>query len=93
MKILNTLSCQTALLVCTSLFSGALLAQAPNGGGERPKPPAEAIAACQSLKGGQNCTFSSPQRTVTGNCWAPEGKPLACRPKDGFMAKNQPAKR
>ena len=39
------------------------------------------LAACKSLISGKDCSFTSPQGTVAGTCWAPEGKPLACKPK------------
>ena len=93
MKFFTTLSFQASSLICASVLSGALFAQAPKGDGEKRKPPAEAIAACKSLSKGQACTFTSPQRTVTGTCWAPEDKPLACRPKDAQMNANQPPKK
>jgi hypothetical protein len=32
------------------------------------------------LSSGTQCGFSNDRGTVTGTCWAPEGKPLACRP-------------
>lgn len=70
-----------AALALASLVSLAAWAQpaAPQG---RSGPPAEAIAACQDLKAGNECAFTAPRGKVTGSCWAPEGKPLACRPKD-----------
>jgi hypothetical protein len=34
------------------------------------------------LSSGQGCSFSSPHGTVAGTCWAPAGKPLACKPTD-----------
>jgi hypothetical protein len=58
-------------------------ASGPSGegprGGHRPPPP-EALAACKALKDGQACTFTGPRATINGTCFAPEGKPLACRP-------------
>ena len=50
------------------------------GSSPPPAPPAEALAACKSLAAGKACSFSAPSGTVQGSCWAPEGKPLACRP-------------
>ncbi len=50
------------------------------GSGPPPTPPAEALAACKSLAAGKACSFSAPSGAVQGSCWAPEGKPLACRP-------------
>jgi hypothetical protein len=62
--------------------SGALFAQQTAGNGAPPIPPAEALAACKTLSSGQECSFTAPQGAVKGTCWAPEGKPLACKPKD-----------
>lgn len=49
----------------------------------RAGPPPQAIAACGSLSAGQACSFDDQSRKVSGSCWAPEGKPLACRPSGG----------
>ena len=46
-------------------------------------PPAEALAACKTLASGAACAFKSPRGAKTGSCFAPEGKPLACRPARG----------
>ena len=46
-------------------------------------PPAEALAACKTLASGAACAFTSPSGAETGSCFAPEGKPLACRPARG----------
>jgi hypothetical protein len=69
--------CAGALTACCGLS-----AQPADGHGGPRKPPAEALDACKSLSSGQACNFSSPQGAVKGTCWAPEGKPLACKPKD-----------
>jgi hypothetical protein len=73
-----------ALAVCTAALTACcgLSAQTANGAGGPRKPPAEALEACKSVSSGQDCSFSSPQGAVKGTCWAPEGKPLACKPKD-----------
>ena len=60
----------------------------PEGGqGQGPDghrgPPPEALGACKSLAAGAACSFTSPRGPETGTCFAPEGKPLACRPKHG----------
>lgn len=47
---------------------------------KRAGPPAQAMQACASLNVGQACSFDDQSRKVNGSCWAPEGKPLACRP-------------
>jgi hypothetical protein len=66
--------------VVTALLSACACAQ-PAGGKDRPPgPPPEALAACKSAAAGAACTFTSPQGAVSGSCWAPEGKPLACNP-------------
>jgi hypothetical protein len=78
----------TRQLFSMAIFSGALVAsgtvfaQPAAGNGGPPKPPEEALASCKTLSSGQDCSFSSPQGSVKGTCWAPEGKPLACKPKD-----------
>jgi hypothetical protein len=70
----------TLMLACAAAF-----AQPPSGpppGGEHRGPPPEALTACKTAKAGTDCSFTQGERTVKGSCWAPEGKPLACRPKD-----------
>jgi len=65
--------------IATAMLSACACAQ-PN---DRlpPHPPAEAFAACKAALAGAACSFSSPQGMVGGSCWAPEGKPVACKPK------------
>jgi hypothetical protein len=46
-------------------------------------PPPEALAACKSKKAADPCSFTSPHGSVSGSCWAPEDRPLACRPDQG----------
>lgn len=70
------------------LAAGAAVAQtkaaAPaEGPAPHRGPPPEALAACKTLAAGAACTFTGPKGAQTGNCFAPEGKPLACRPKHG----------
>ena len=66
-----------------TLAAGAAIAQprpgdAPPDG--RPGPSAEALATCKTLKSGDACQFTDARGAVSGSCWAPQGKPLACRP-------------
>lgn len=70
----------TVLLACTAAF--AQPQGGPPPGGEHRGPPPEALAACKTAKAGADCSFTQGERSVKGSCWAPEGKPLACRPKD-----------
>ena len=56
--------------------------QAQGQGGRRGPPP-EALQACASQAAGASCSFTSPHGQVTGTCWAPEGRALACRPAAG----------
>lgn len=88
----------TAVLCALAFASGLLWAQpsgAPpaknnnsNSGNQQQQPPQhrgppqEALDACKALKSGQDCNFTSPHGAVKGSCFAPEGRPLACRPKD-----------
>lgn len=69
-------ACALALSACSALW-----AQPADGKGGPRKPQPEALAACKSLGSGDACGFTSPHGAVTGSCWAPEGKPLACKPK------------
>lgn len=74
------------MLTLAALLLAALAANAqPQGGpppGEHRGPPPEALAACKTAKAGADCSFTHEGRTMKGSCWAPEGRPLACRPKD-----------
>jgi len=45
-------------------------------------PPPEALQACSTKKMDDPCSFSGPRGNMEGTCWAPQGLPLACRPKD-----------
>ena len=88
MNTANQTGALAGRLLALTLFAGALTAccslsaQPTDGKGAPPKPPAEALDACKSANSGQECNFSSRHGTVKGACWAPEGKPLACKPKD-----------
>lgn len=65
---------------CASLIAAAQPAGGQSGQGGPRTPPAEALAACKSLASGAACSFTSPHGKLAGTCFAPEGKPLACRP-------------
>jgi len=71
-------------LICSLLLAAAGASAQPQGGpppgGEHRGPPPEALAACKMAKAGADCSFTHESRTVKGSCWAPEGRPLACRP-------------
>jgi hypothetical protein len=88
MKTANPTGALASRLIALTLFAGALTAccalsaQPTDGSGVPRRPPAEALDACKSVSSGKECSFSSPQGKITGTCWAPEGKPLACKPKD-----------
>ncbi len=71
---------RAATSVVTALGALAAAAQPPAGDGQR-KPPAEALAACKSVAAGGDCAFTDSRGTHQGTCWAPAGKPLACKPK------------
>ena len=68
-----------------ALACGAAVAQ-PRPGDAPPAghngPSAEALAACKTLKAGDACQFTGERGAASGSCWAPQDKPLACRPKD-----------
>jgi hypothetical protein len=94
MKSTVLLNLHPGLLVTLISTAGALagcsaFAAQPAGAEGRPHtPPPEALQACKALSSGQDCSFTSPRGSVKGACWAPEGKPLACKPSD---APSQPA--
>ena len=74
-----------AALAVIAFASSACATAAPGGGkpgGGRRAPPTEAIDACKALTAGDACSFSQGDTQHQGSCWAPEGKPLACRPDD-----------
>ena len=75
--------------IATALLSAFACAQ-PNV--RPPPPPAEAFAACKAVPAGAACSFSAPQGVVIGSCWAPEGKPLACKPKSAPAGATSAAK-
>jgi len=79
-----------SLLTLLALAAATASAQAPGGqggggtgGGEHRGPPPEALAACKSLVSGAECSFTTERGSRKGTCWAPEGKPLACKPAGG----------
>jgi hypothetical protein len=43
-------------------------------------PPPEALQACKDKQAEAACTFTGPRGSMEGSCFAPQGKPLACRP-------------
>lgn len=86
-RMMGLTLCSAALTACC-----ALSAQPMDGRGGPPKPPAEALTACKSLSSGAACGFTAPHGTLTGTCWAPEGKPLACKPKDAPADGSTPPK-
>lgn len=88
----RTLLVQLGLLAALTGASGVLLAQPPEGRDGPPRPPKEALESCKSLSAGQACSFTTSKGSVNGACWAPEGKPLACRPKDAAGGKSRPPK-
>lgn len=65
--------------------------QGQQGEGGHRRPPPEALEACKTLKANAACSFQHPERgTVKGQCGAPEGKPLACRPAGGPPPDDKP---
>lgn len=84
---------KASLLAALLGFAGLGAAQ-PAGAGDVPHtPPPEALAACKSIAAGQACSFTSPRGAVSGTCWAPAGKPLACKPKNAPGGGAAPAKK
>jgi hypothetical protein len=53
----------------------------PPGGGKGGPPP-QMLKICVGKAMGDACSAKGPNgQTVTGTCGAPEGRPLACRPR------------
>ncbi len=72
-----------AILLAALLGFACLCEAQPANAGDVPHtPPPEALAACKSITVGLACSFTSPRGAVSGTCWAPPGKPLACKPKN-----------
>ena len=92
MSTANKTLIQIGLLAALYCSSGILSAQPAEGQGDPRKPPQEALDACKSLSAGQECRFSSQHGIVKGSCWAPEGKPLACKPTDAPADGSAPPK-
>ena len=57
-----------------------------NGGrqsGRQGGPPPEMLKACVNKSYGDVCTATGPQgRNISGTCFAPQDRPLACRPQN-----------
>lgn len=71
---------KTALLTALLAIPSSLLAAPPGGG--PPRPPVQAIEACEELVEQDPCSFTLDEQTVVGTCMAgprPELL-LACRP-------------
>jgi hypothetical protein len=74
-------------MIASLLLAAALAASAQPQGGPPPEgghrgPPPEALEACKASKAGADCSVTLGNRTMKGSCQAPEGRALACRPKD-----------
>ena len=73
------------LLAATLLCApSAARADGPPGSGsgrQRGPPPPEALAACEQKTAGAACSYSHEGNERTGVCWAPEDRPLACKPE------------
>jgi len=81
----------TTLMIMGSAHPG--LSQSPSDGGQHPRPPPEAIDACKNSSSGAQCSFSTDRGSITGTCWAPEGKPLACKPAGDPPGASKPPNR
>lgn len=76
-------------LLLAALCSG-LLATAAIADGKHhcppPRPPKEAIDACDQKAAGDDCSFETPDGTLNGTCFkpddAPADAPLACAPPE-----------
>lgn len=77
-------------LAAGTLVNVELAAQQGGGrgpGGGQGGPPPEMLKACVGKSSGDSCSATGPQgRSVSGTCFAPQGRPLACRPQRGSPA-------
>ena len=61
--------------------------------GERRGPPRVAVEACANAVPGDACTFEGRRgESLQGTCWAPQDKPLACRPEGAPPPRDSDAK-
>lgn len=61
-----------------------LSAQQGSRGGGQGRPTEEMLKACESKAAGDACSAEIPdQGEVSGTCFAPQGRPLACHPSGG----------
>ncbi|OYY89391.1 MAG: hypothetical protein B7Y45_12325 [Sphingomonas sp. 28-66-16] len=62
----------------------AAIGQSPRDGDAPPpgpaRPPEAALDACRALAAGARCSFAGRDGAMTGSCFAPPGRPPACRP-------------
>jgi hypothetical protein len=82
------------ILTAVSMMTVAhpAMSEAPSDAGQHHgPPPPEAISACNSSTSGAQCSFSADGVRLTGTCWAPEGKPLACKPGSSTPINAPPA--
>ncbi|WP_422344456.1 YHYH protein [Parasphingorhabdus sp.] len=72
-------------VLCFGVFGAVnLSAQQGSRGGGQGRPTEEMLSACESKAAGDGCSFeSSEQDEVSGTCFAPRNRPLACRPSGG----------
>jgi hypothetical protein len=68
----------------------------PRGGGQMSGgpmgrgPTPEMLAACSDKAAGQTCSATGPQgNLMSGTCFAPQGRPLACRPSGAGPGQRQ----
>ena len=84
-------NCAAAKLFSSALLAATLLcapsaarAEGPGGSGSGRRhgpPPPEAVTACEQKTAGAACSFTHEGNERTGVCWAPESRPLACKPE------------
>ncbi|MEW5837324.1 MAG: hypothetical protein AB1717_00615 [Pseudomonadota bacterium] len=90
-------------LAIVSAFAPSVYAEPPAADGasnercrhDRPHgPPPEALDACKDKQSGDACQFNSPRGdSMSGVCYAPQDKPLACKPERPPMSEQQSPKR
>lgn len=88
MKLKKAVACLSGCILLGGLVglgaAGLSAQQGPPDGERGSRPLKEMLKACEGKSAGDSCSANLPQRgEVTGTCFAPQGRPLACRPSQG----------
>ncbi|MEM1020342.1 MAG: YHYH protein [Pseudomonadota bacterium] len=78
-----------------ALLSGLAVLSASKAQDRPPRPTQDMLNACEDKSSGQSCSASGPRgETISGSCFAPGNRPLACVPEGGPAAfRSDPGRR